>query len=88
MMTEDGPSLNGGKQRGHISVIKILPHQMGLCLWVCVCECVREEERERQNGPKRFRFSGSVLAFPEECVTQQGARPKDRPQPQHLSSLQ
>lgn len=71
MMTE--ADLPGGVQRGYVSVIRILPHQMGLCVCVCVC--------------KRFSFSGSALGFSCVCYPKRSS-PKDRPQPQHLSRLQ
>lgn len=58
MMTE--ADLPGGVQRGYVSVIRILPHQMGLCVCVCV---------------KGFSFSGSALGF-HVCVTQRRARPR------------
>lgn len=37
MMTE--ADLPGGVQKGYVSVIRILPHQMGLCVLVCLCVC-------------------------------------------------
>lgn len=52
MMTE--ADLPGGGQRGYVSVIRILPHQMGLYACACACVC------------KRFSFSGSALGF--SCV--------------------
>lgn len=75
MMAEDRPPLRGAKEATS-SIIKILPHQIGL--WnVCLCVCGRS-----RMAIKGLVSLGQCWCCQRVCHPARGS-PKDRSQPQH-----